>query len=396
MASTHETETDEQVFRGYTGRLSTIVSLGWLTILLGREAIPPLLPSIITDISITSAGAGIGLTIMWAIYSLLHYPAGKLSDSLSRTLLLQASFLLTSVGFLLILAVSSFPGFLLAVSCLGFGAGLYFTPARSLVSDLFIEKRGQVLGIHGAAGMIGSALAAGLSILALSLGHWKLAFLPVAPLLVLELLLLTKWSKESVGTLDVTFDLGGTLARVFRTRHVRWVLVAYALYAFTWQAFLTFFPTFLQFEKLLSAEMAGVLYGLLFVIGGVIGPIAGSIADRFSRISVAIGTLLLSLVGTIGLLLGDSLAGLVAFTIVAAVGLRSYPPTMQAYLFDQFSADRAGGDFGVIKSVYTGLGSLGPAYMGVAAEEVGYTGGFWGLTLALLASGCILFYSRRV
>jgi len=58
---------------------------------------------------------------------------------------------------------------------------------------------------------------------------------------------------------------------------------------------------------------------------------------------------------------------------------------------DLFPDDSLGGDFGASKTVYTGIGSLGPTYVGVAAAHFSYTAAFAGLTVMLfLAIGLVV------
>ena len=89
----------------------------------------------------------------------------------------------------------------------------------------------------------------------------------------------------------------------------------------------------------------------------------------------------------VGVLVGATdAAAVVAGVVAVAVGTWGFAPVMQATLLDRFAADQAAGDFGALKLVYTGLGSLGPTYVGVVAGRLGYPAAFAGL-VALLAVG---------
>lgn len=92
-------EDDETLFMGYTGLLSMTLSLGWLATLLGREMLPPILPTIIHDLAISSSHAGFALTLLWAIYAVMHFPSGQLSDQLTRTTVIMVGLGVIVVGF---------------------------------------------------------------------------------------------------------------------------------------------------------------------------------------------------------------------------------------------------------------------------------------------------------
>jgi len=182
------TAKSERLFTGYTGRLFLSVSFGWLMIQLGRQLLPPLLPTIIEDLAITSTQAGFALTLLWGLYALCQYPSGRFSDKLSRKTLLTTGLSLLIVGFLLINNTKAYPSFLIGSAVVGLGAGLYPTAARALVSDLFVDRRGQAFGLHTASGDLGNAVAAGLAVGTLAVAAWQTAFLPVISILIVVLI----------------------------------------------------------------------------------------------------------------------------------------------------------------------------------------------------------------
>jgi MFS family permease len=88
--------------------------------------------------------------------------------------------------------------------------------------------------------------------------------------------------------------------------------------------------------------------------------------------------------------LADSPAVAVAAVAVFAVGLLAFPPVMQSYLMDAFPDSSAGGDLGAMRTVYIGIGALGPTYVGATATLASYDLAFWGLVVALLAAAGIV------
>jgi MFS family permease len=287
------------------------------------------------------------------------------------------------VGFTVLLTVVSYPVFVVGVSLIGIGAGLYFVPMRALLADLFVERRGKALGVNLAAGMAGSVLAAGLAIGVLEVATWETAFLPIVAVLVLVLLALVQWGREPYCVGWVDLDLRATVRRVFGARRIRHLVIAYSLWAFTFQAVANFLPTFLQTNGL-SPELATMGFALLFLVASVVMPIAGDIGDRVGHVAVASGGIVIGAIGLVGILVAPNTPTVFAAIIIFAAGLMAYPPVMQAYLMETFPAGDIGGDFGAFKTVYTALGSLGPVYAGVVAEWAGFTIAFGG------GVGCLL------
>ncbi len=394
--------TDERLLTGYSGKLLLAVSLGWAMIQTGRLVLSPMLPTVMESLTITEFQAGFALTVLWALYALGQYPSGRLSDNLSRKTLLAAGLALLVVGFGVLASAPTYAVFLLGAAVVGAGAGLYPTPARALVSDLFVARRGQAFGLHGASGDGGGAVAAGLAVAVLALATWRFAFIPVALLLVVVLVLLHRWDREaytppridaSAGR-AVLHDVRKTAGR-FANRRTVALLVAYSLYAFVWQSVTGFLPTFLQEAKGFSPELAGGGFAALFVVGALVKPVSGSLGDRISRPVVAAGSLVVATLALAGVVAATSTLAVTASVVVFAAGLMAYPPAMQAHLMDVFPDGSMGGDLGATRTIYIGLGSLGTTYVGFVAGRAGYKIAFAGLLACLLVSASIVLLLAR-
>lgn len=385
----------ERLFRGREGRISVTLALGWFAFLLGRETLPPLLPAIIADFAITEAEAGFVLSVMWGVYALSQFPGGRLSDRLTRKTVLVPSLLIAIVGFVVLAAISSLVGLVVAVSLLGLGGGAYFSSTRGLLTDKFDARRAEAFGIQVAAGSMGSALASGLAVLALALGAWQFALVPAIVLLSAVTLGIHLESRESYVVAPVQLGLRGAVERILRQPRIRRVLVVYSLYAFVWQGLMTFLPTFLQAEKSLSPALAGAAFASLYVTGMMVGPVSGTAGDRYGYLRVSAGSILLAILGIVGLLSVSTTPFLFASVLVLAIGVRSFPAVMQAFVLDLFPDGSLAGDFGALKGMYTGVGSLGPVYFGVVASSLGYAEALIGYVLVLgLAVGGVASLAR--
>jgi predicted MFS family arabinose efflux permease len=389
------TSREERLVTGYGGRLLLTVSLGWGVIQAGRLVISPLLPAISADLGLSTTRAGVAISVLWGLYALMQYPSGRLSDRLSRTTLLVVGLVLVSVGFVALSTAPTYLLFLLGAVVVGVGAGLYPTPARGLVSDLFVSRRGQAFGIHTASGDIGGVVAAGLATLALGLATWRAAFVPVVVVVVAVALGLHWWSREEYVLERVDLAVGDTGRRLLREPQLRWLLASYALYAFTWQAMAGFLPTYLRVSKGFSPELANTGFAALFVVGAIVKPVAGGLGDRFSRDRLSMAVLAVAAATLAVLVVASSTVVVLGAVVVFALGLMAFPPVMQAYLMDSFPTDSMGGDLGAVRTTYIGLGALGPTYVGVAADAFDFTVAFGGLVGCLLVSSLFVFVVGR-
>lgn len=389
---------EEQLLRGYSGRMFLAVAVGTLVANLGRQALPPLLPAIIEGLAITPAAAGFAMTLMRICFAVCQYPSGRVADAVTRKVAIVIGLGGMIAGFAVLTQVSSYPVLLLSTALLGVGAAFFFVAERVLLSDLFVARRGQAFGLNSAISRVGSILAAGLAVVALSAGSWRLAFVPVVGLLVAVVVLFHVASREPYGTraLFRVDGVGGqvreTVGRVFGTAQVRWLVVAYTLVIFAWEGALSFLPTFLQVSKGFSPEFASGGFATLFAVGIVVQPLSGTLSDRWERRLVAGVATLVSLVGLAVLVVAGSFALVVAGILLYAAGVMAFTPVLQAYLMDVFPESNKGGDLGAFKTVYEGLSSLGPTYVGVMAGLAGYTLAFAGFLVCLLVSAAILFW----
>lgn len=378
--------TEERLVGGYSGRLLLAVSVGWAFIQAGRLVVSPLLPEISGQFRLSPTQEGLTVTTIWFVYACLQYPSGRLSDALTRTTLLVAGLCVIAVGFLAFAGAPTYLVLLAGAVLVGFGAGLYPTPARGLVSDLYVERRGQAFGLHTASGDVGGVIAAGLAVVTLAVASWRGAFLPVAAVLLCVALALHAWSREGYHVESVELEVGATARRLLGDPGTRRLILAYALYAFTWQAATGLLPTFLRRSKSFSPAIATASFGTLFVVGAAVKPVAGGLGDRVRRDRLAPAALLLAAVALTGVVLASSELAVTVGVVVFAAGLMSYPPVMQAYLMDTFPTESMAGDLGGMRSLYIGLGSLGPTAVGFVAGRANYTIAFAGLAGCLLAA----------
>jgi predicted MFS family arabinose efflux permease len=380
----------ESLVRGYSGRIFVVVTLGGIAVKVGKHALSPLLPEIISTLSITPFQAGTALTIMSLVFAVAQYPSGRLSDHLSRKTVLVTSLGVVFVGLVVLHQTVNYLMFVMGTAIVGLGRGLYPTAARALLSELFVERRGRAFGVNMASSDVSGGVAAGLAVVVLAVATWHAAFLPVLGVVFLSLLLLHRWSRESLVLQPVSFNFRETGRRIFRTAQIRRILVAYALFIFTIRGVLGFLPTFLRADYGLSAGVASAAFATLFGVGLVTKPIAGDLSDRLPRPIVGASVLFLGAVGMGLLVVTPSLPVIFGSIVIYAVGQKSFGPVMQAHLMDVFPDESMGGDLGAIRTVYMVFGSFGPAYVGFVASRMSYTMAFVGFSVVFFVAGVLV------
>lgn len=125
-------------------------------------------------------------------------------------------------------------------------------------------------------------------------------------------------------------------------------------------------------------------------------PIAGNLGDRVSRELLAPAALGLAATMLAAVILATDPIVTAGAVVLFAAGLMPFPPVMQAYLMDSFPTDSMAGDLGAMRTLYIGVGSLGPTFVGAVADIRGFTPAFAALVGCLaLSSLLILTLGRR-
>ncbi|MFB6299523.1 MAG: sugar MFS transporter [Halobacteriales archaeon] len=383
--ATAASDEDGHVFSGYAGRLLLVMAVGTTTSMTGRLVLSPMLPTIIEDLGISPAEAGMALSVLWALTALSQFPGGRIADQWSRKTVLIGSLLCLIGGSTILLLSPSYSAFVAGVALFGTGAGLFPAAVFAQLTDLYTANRGQAFGVVSASNNLGGVLGSGLATVVLTVAIWRVAYIPIIFVFGLVVVILHRLNREPyvIDPSGVDLELVGTGRRVIGLSRVRFMIIAAALYAVTWQGTASFLPTFLQIDKGFSPTLASNAFAGLFIVGMLANPVAGGLGDRFEYPHVALGSAVLGAVGLSVIVIAEGIVLSVAGIVIFAIGLAAFWPVMNAYVMAAFPDESAGGDFGAVRTIFIVIGSLGPTYVGVVAERLTYTAAFSGLVACL-------------
>nr|WP_235019816.1 MFS transporter [Natrialba sp. INN-245] len=382
---------DETFTSGHSGRILLVVTLGTLCGQLGFLVLPPLLPEIITTLSISEARAGFALSVLASCTAGFRYPGGRISDDLSRTTAIVLGLVSLIVGYGLLATATRYPTFLLGVSFVGIGLGIYVPAGFAQLSDVFERKRGRAFGLNDAAVSLAGVFASGFAAVAIAVATWRYAFAPILIGLAVVTVLYSGWSREPHTIQKPTLEVRPTLRRIALTPGLRSAIVVAGLFMFVWNGTISFLPIVLEADRELSRSASNVAYAAVFAVGVLATPLSGYCGDRIGSLPAVVTAIGSGLVGLAVLLFSSSTVGVAVGILLLAVGLTGFWPPMSSYLITAFPEEHKGGDYGVVGTVYMAFGSLGPAYVGIVGGHLGYTVAYGGFLLVLV--GCLLVTS---
>lgn len=335
----------------------------------------PLLGVIAGSFDVTTAAAGLLVTVTQVGYALGVFLLVPLGDTVDRRRMIPALMVLASVFLLATSLAPAFPVLLATLALIGVTtvAGQLLTPlAGDLASD---EQRGRVLGTVASGLMLGLLISRAISGIVADLLGWRAVFAGAAALMLVLAVVMARRlpalpPRERVpyGTL-----LASVLRTVARSRQARVTVLigGSAMCAFTlfWTG-LTFLLSAAPFSY--SATAIG-LVSLVGIAGAVSAQRVGRLYDRGLSLPALGGGLAVALIGLVIAGLGATSIVVVLIAVaVFSVGLQGVQVLAQTRMLSIDPAARSRLNTVYIVGNFAG-GAIGSALAGALWQTGGWT-----------------------
>jgi MFS family permease len=366
----------------YRYTVLSLCTLAFFATMVARLVISPVVPDLVDAFAVSNTAIGLALTGMWMTYAFTQFPSGVLGDRFGERRVILTAVGLTAIASALLAAAPSFPLFVLFTICLGAGAGLHFSVATTLLTKSF-ENTGTAIGLHNSGAPLAGLLAPVAAAYVATRVGWRPA-LALGAVVAIPVFLAFGWRVRPAEPerpdqpLTERFRLA-PIVELLGRRPIRFTVAMSVLCAFTWQSTASFLPTFLVEYHGYSQTFAGVVFSAYFVVHGVTQPVLGRVSDRYGRDGVIAGCLALGIVGYLLLVATESLLGLGAAIVLIGTAM-SWSAAMLPRFMDHLSDTERGAGFGLVRTTYMVLGSLGSVVTGAVADVWG-----WGPSFVLLA-----------
>nr|WP_101296725.1 MFS transporter [Halegenticoccus soli] len=354
-----------------------------LLVNLARVVFAPLLKELMVEFSINEATAGLLATVVWVGSALPRVPAGWLLTKVPRHRVVLGTGVVLSGSALFTAAATSVVTLALGAFLMGLATGVYFVAANPLLSELYPERVGWVMGVHGTAAQVAAVIAAPFVTLTL-VYDWRLTFALIGVTAALVTVALYRTARRAALP---SASAGGR--DLFGAAASEWRLIAFGvavlgLVGFVWQGLFTFYELYM-IDKGLSDAAAKNMLTVVFAAGVPAFYLSGRLADRLPSVPYLLGTLLTFVGGVFLLTATDGLLPL--FVVTAAVGylVHSLFPAVDAFLLAAFPDENRAGAYAVYSGGMmlaqaagsTAVGSLvarGVAYDAIFAGMAGVLG----------------------
>jgi MFS family permease len=292
-------------------------------------------PLIKNEFHLDDTQLGLLASAFLLIYAVAAVPFGYWADRGIRKVVIGTGVAIWSVATLFTGLSKNYLQLFATRAVLGIGEAGYYPAGTSLLSDYFPkEQRGRVMSVWGVGSTIGIAVGfAGGGYVADKFG-WRIAFYGAAiPGIICALLAFTmreplRGAMEKLGpAVHRTYDASlASFALLIRIPTLRATIISQTLLYFVLASNAFWLPSVLNRRFDMSVSEAGLLAGVVIVIGGLIGTLGGGwIADHLGKTNPAAYLM----VGIVGFLVG---AVFIVIALLAPLSAGPIPVFVPAFL----------------------------------------------------------------
>lgn len=361
---------------------------------LARVVFAPLLSTFIDVFGIGEATAGLVVSLVWFGSALPRIPTGWVLTRVRRVTVVIATGAVLTCAATFTAAADSVAVLGAGALLMGLASGAYFVAANPLVSELYRQRTGRALGVHGTASQLAAVLAAPIVALAL-LVSWRAAFvgIAVAAALVTAALLLTSRAADlpSAGAGDR--DLLGAARSQWRV--IATGLAVLGVAGFVWQGVFNFYELYLT-TRGIPERLAPYGLTIIFAAGVPAFLVSGRLADRLPHVPYLTGLLVLFGGGLVALPFAEGLAALTAVTVLLGYAIHSVFPALDTYLLETLPDSSRASAYAIYSGLMMFVQAPGSWVVGGLIERgVTYSAVFAGFAGLVLASGAALWMLYR-
>ncbi|EJN60646.1 arabinose efflux permease [Halogranum salarium B-1] len=352
------------------GRLfGTLCSLV-LLMNLGRVVFAPLLTKFMSVFSIGEATAGLIVTFVWIGSAALRVPTGWLLTRVARHKVVLGTGAVLTAAAAFTAGANSVPMLAVGALLMGLASGAYLVAANPLVSELYPERVGRAVGIHGSASQVAAVVAAPFVTVALFY-NWRVVFVAIgiAAAVVTAFLYVTTRRTDLPDAGNADRDLVGSARQQWRVILLGIVILGFT--GFVWQGLFNFYELYML-QKDLGRTTAKNLLTVVFAAGVPAFFFSGRLADRLPHIPY-----LICIVGTfvaclVALTRVNAVLPVVAITAVLGYVIHSLFPALDTYLLDTLPDENRASAYAVYSGGMMVLQATGSFAVGSLAQA-GFT-----------------------
>ena len=356
---------------------------------LGRTAFAPLVETLRAAFGASPAAVGVVVSLAWLGSAAGRPASAYLMTRLRRERVVALGGLVLAAGSAVVATAESLAALRVGAFVAGLSSGVYIGAAIPLIGDLFSERVGRALGVHGAVAQVAAVAAPGVVVVAVALADWRATFIVLGAFAVVS----------GVGVLLVAArtPLPAATApdRNLRAALTHWRVIAagvavVATAGFVWQGLFNFYVTYLVTERGMAAGLANGALSLLFAAGIPGMVVGGRLADRLPTVPYLLALVLTFALSVAALTAVPGVVGVLAVSVVVGLSIHAVFPTLDTYVLGALPNDNRASAYALFSGLALALEAPGSAAVGAAATRASLRTTFLVFSLALVPVVAVL------
>ena len=331
-----------------------------------RVVFAPLVGQFIGEFAIGEGTAGLIVTLAWLGSAAPRLPAGWALTRFSRRLVILVSGAMLTLGALGVALAPGVPTLMTAAFAIGLASGVYFVAANPFISELFPQRVGRVMGVHGTASQL-AAVAAAPVVTVVLWYDWRVAFyalaVAAASTTVLFSLLASRTDLPDAGAGDTDF-FGGARSE---WKLILTAVVLMGLTGFVWQGLFNFYELYM-IDKGLAPATARNLLTVIFAAGVPAFLVSGALADRLPHVPYLLAIVSAFLVSVLLVVASSGLAAVVAASVAVGFAIHMLFPAMDTFLLSSLPDGSRASAYAVYSAGMMSTQAAGSWAVGEAVE----------------------------
>jgi predicted MFS family arabinose efflux permease len=349
----------------------------------GRVVFAPLVEPLQAAFDVGPAAVGAVVSLVWFGTALPRLPLSYVLTRVSRRRVVVVSGVMLTAAAALTASSPDLRTLRIGVLAVGVASGAYFVSAVPLIGELYPDRVGKRIGIHGTAAQLAAVAAPTVVVSLVAVTSWRAVFwlLAGAALVTTLAFALGLRRSDTVSEAPPARNFRGVLGN-WRVVLAGMLLISAA--GFVWQGLFNFYVS-VMLDRGLDAGTANALLTVAFAAGIPAFWASGALVDRLPTVPYILALVAAFTAGVFGLTVLSGALALGAVSVVLGYSIHGLFPALDTYVLSALPADTRAGTFAAFSGLSIAVEASGSGVVG-ALVEAGYpfTAVFRGFAVGLV------------
>lgn len=335
----------------------------------GRVAFAPLVEPLQGAFDVGPAAVGAVVSLVWLGSALPRLPLSYVLTRVSRRRIVVLSGVVLAGAAAFTASSTDIWTLRAGVVAVGMASGAYFVSAVPLIGELYPDRVGKRIGVHGTAAQLAAVAAPTVVVAVVAIATWRAVFwlLAITAFLTTLVFALGLRRTDNVREAPPTRNFRGVLGN-WRVVLAGMLFISAA--GFVWQGLFNFYVS-VMLARGLDAATANVLLTLAFAAGVPAFWVSGTLVDRLPTVPYILGLVGTFTVGVFGVTVFRGVLALAVVSMVLGYAIHGLFPALDTYILSALPADTRAGTFAAFSGLSIAVEATGSGTVG-ALVEAGY------------------------